>query len=229
MKPSHRSPERFRRCAALAGLLGLCSAASQADVIGFESGFADQQAVTAVATATNTVGFSVGGGPAYIAKVGAPVTAFNADDMPANTAISGNYFLTDERAGPSTTLDYFLSFLHPVSSLSLNLYDYRADGGAGVGDTATLSVYSDLAMTALLGTDVFTIPANSPDGNVEFLSVAGLDSILAASVTFSHTDIGTGIDNIAFETAAGTVPEPATPALAALGLMAAFAAGRRRG
>src|SRR5262245_34806564 len=92
--------------------------AARADLIDFESGFVDLQAVGTVATATNAVTFSVGvgsgSGTGFIASVGGAITAFNstsgADTPEDGTATSGRFFLTDETAGPSATLNYFLTF-----------------------------------------------------------------------------------------------------------------------
>jgi hypothetical protein len=99
---------------------------------------------------------------------------------------------------------------------SLDLFDYRVDGGPAIGDTATLNVFSDAARTMLVGTSTFTIPSPNPmDGNLANLSVQNPSSpILAASLTFSTGDVGTGIDNITFS----TVPEPGTVLLFGSGL-----------
>lgn len=190
-----------------------------ADTIDFEAGFVDLQPVGVVNTATNTVTFGVGvAGPTstgFIAAVGPPQTSFVPQDTPAGGA-GGSFFLTDETNGPSASLNYFLSFAQPVLNLSLDLFDYRVDGGPAIGDTATLNVFSDAARTMLVGTSTFTIPNPNPvDGNVANLSVQNPSSpILAASLTFSTGDVGTGIDNITFS----TVPEPGTVLLFGSGL-----------
>ena len=141
-----------------------------ADLIDFESGFYDMEPVSSVITSTNEVTFWVdGGGPAYIAKVGAPTTAFAVNDTP-NLDVAGMYFLTDEVAPPETPMvysDYYMGFANPVLNLSLHLYDYR-DGTVKPGDTATLSVYSDMGMSNLVGYDTFTVPVSPPDGIVAF-------------------------------------------------------------
>jgi len=188
--------------------------------IDFESGFSDQQAVGTVTLADNIVAFSVGyalgsRGTGYIAKVGAPPkTAFEPDDMPVDTSISGDFFLTDEELeSQSFTKNYYIEFNRPVSSLALHLYDFRADGGPSIGDTATLTVYSDSFATAV-GTSTYTIPSPNPvDGNIAYLPVAGNLSIVSASVTFSTGDTGTGIDNIQFQ----TIPAPGAVVLASMG------------
>ena len=152
----------------------------------------------------NSVTFGVGAGtapppsgPAYIADVGAPTTAFAPGDTPA-AAVAGRRFLTDEPNGPNAALNYFMSFANPISDLSLHLYDYRVDGGPAAGDSATLTVYD--AAWSPVGSSTFVIPTINPvDGNVETLSVLSpTGDISFATVTFSTPDVGTGIDNITF-------------------------------
>ena len=191
----------------------------QADVIDFESGFSDMQAVTQIITPTNVVNFWVGldQRPAYIAAVGLPTTAFVPKDTPVDISVSGNYFLTDEINGPWTKLPYYMSFATPVQNLSLNLYDYRAvDGGPRLGDSVTLRVF-DQAHN-LVGTDVYTIRWPNPvNGNIIWLSVMNSSApITSASIEFSvRGDVGTGIDNISFT----TVPLPASLLLLGSGLL----------
>ena len=204
---------------------------ARADLIDFESGFVDLQAVGVVATASNTVTFAVGpnggspSGTGFIAGVGAPTTSFVPVDTPA-AASAGAFFLTDEIAGPVAALDYFISFQSPVLNLEMDLFDYRVDGGPSIGDTATLNVYADAARTILVGSASFTIPSPNPvDGNVEHLAIlAPASTILSAHLTFSGTDVGTGIDNIQFT----TIPEPASMILFGLGVAGVSLARRRR-
>ena len=166
----------------------------------------------------NIVTFSVGtpgASPGIIAEVDRPQTAFARWDTPAGMNAE-RMFLTDEAFGPSLALDYFLEFDRPVTYLSLDLYDYRVDGGPDPGDTATLTVYSDLFTTAV-GADVFTIPAINPvNGNVEFLSVVADvgESFRSASLVFDAPDIGTGIDNVTFI----TIPAPGALLLGSIGV-----------
>lgn len=211
--------------AAMVAAIGFNCPTASAGIIGFESGFSDLDPVSAVVLpGENTVTFSVGSkgaGPGYIAKVGGPQTAFAPNDTPVG-ARAGQYFLTDEPNGPKVALDYFMEFAVPVSHLSLQLYDFRGDGGAPVGSTVKLSLYS--AANVLVGVDSFTIPALLPEGNVVNLAVLPVAAASWASLTFDRGDIGTGIDNVTIR----TVPEPATIVLGCLGVLGIFACRNRR-
>jgi len=77
------------------GITGIEAQQAFADVIDFESGFADLDPVTDVITATNTVTFGVGScddqGTAFIAETGDPRTAYTpSDNIPAGA--SGDHF-----------------------------------------------------------------------------------------------------------------------------------------
>jgi len=160
----------------------------KADVIDFE-GLTDQQEVTSLPTATNTVKFSVGnspgGGPAYAAKVGEPQTAFQPNDTPYNTGISGEMFLTNllQQGEGSPCYNYYLEFNTPVLSLSLNLYDYRYEETYPYGAAkATLTVFSDLFVTPV-GSVEFIPPEGLPDGHVATLAVTNPLTPIITQVT----------------------------------------------
>lgn len=213
----------YRLVAAVAAIC-LSGYAAHAGTINFESGFADLDPVSAVVLpGENTVTFSVGSkgaGPAYIAAVGGPETAFAPDDMTVGGR-AGGYFLTDETAGPSVALDYFMEFAAPIELLSLHVYDFRGDGGAPVGSTVTLTLYD--AFDAVVGTDSFTIPALLEEGNVIDLTVVPGANAMWAALTFDAGDIGIGVDNITIR----TVPEPSAAACL-LGAVALGCFARRR-
>ncbi|MBP0022349.1 MAG: hypothetical protein J7647_32930, partial [Cyanobacteria bacterium SBLK] len=143
--------------------------------IDFESGFSDRQPVSIVSTGGTQVTFSVGPGTAggsssgQIAEIGAPSTGFALRDG-QGTAIEpliGNFFFTDTT---STAHNYFMEFDRLVSSLSIDILDFRVDGGGAVGDTVTLNVFSDLFSTNI-GSSTFTITPGLPDPNLETLFV----------------------------------------------------------
>jgi hypothetical protein len=133
-----------------------------------------------------------------------------------------------------------ITFLNAITSLSLDLYDYRGyrENIDKLGGAATLSVYSDVARTSLLASSSFVVdPSGLPglpvEGNVGNLSVSSFGYAWGADLTFSAfnasdpgngLDGGTGIDNVTFSTA---VPEPVTLAIMALGLAGAGFARRR--
>jgi len=184
------------------GITGIEAQQAFADLIDFETGFADLDSVTDVITATNVVTFGVGScddqGPAFIAETGDPRTAYlPTDDIPAG-ASGGLFFLTDEIAGPGAKLNYCISFATPVINLSLDLYDYRADG-ASVGGVATLSGFD--AGGNLVDSATFVILGGEPDPNLGTLSITSPTSLISsAELSFSVSDGGTGIDNIRFTT-----------------------------
>lgn len=210
----------------LAGLILAAGPAQALTTVDFEIyKYADP--LGPVAIGGNVATFSVGApgaAPGIIAEVDKPTTAFVPWDSPAGTN-AGKMFLTDELGeyGPVLALDYFIEFDKPVNYLSLDLYDYRVDGGPDLGDTATLTVYSDLFTTAV-GSDIYVIPVPNPvDGSVVTLSVFA-DSIRSASLVFDLPDVGTGIDNIAFI----TIPAPGALALGGIGVGAIGWLRRRR-
>ena len=208
----------------LLGTVGAAPAATMTTTIDFESGFVDFQPVDTIVAGGKQVTFSVGPGttggisPAFIAEVGAPATGFAPNDG-GGTAIEaeiGSFFLTDQNPEAGQFFDYFIEFDQPASSLSVDLLDFRNDGGGIVGDTVTLTVFSDLFSTAI-GSDTFIITAGLPDPNLQtlFVEVPG-NLIQSASIVNSGLDGGTGIDNITFKMETVDVPESSS----ILGLLA---------
>jgi len=88
------------------GITGIEAQQAFADVIDFETGFVESQAVGAVPTATNTVTFAVGTceeepGTGFIAEEGDPIIAYFPTDTIPLAASEGTFFLTDQPFGPN--------------------------------------------------------------------------------------------------------------------------------
>ena len=201
------------------------------DLIDFETGFERKDEVTSITTASNTISFSTEGlfpGTTFIAEVGTmPKDAFERVIdfvIHGDTPFGGNpgrYFLTD---GAGNQNDIVFDFELPVSSFSLDLYDFVGDGGAFIGDSISLRAFSDAARTSEVASAVYTVPFPQPaDGSTETLSVAA-DSIKSVLLDFDVFDRGTGFDNISFV----TVPEPSAFALALMGLLSLYRRRRSR-
>jgi hypothetical protein len=141
---------------------------------------------------------------------------------------SDSGFLTDEAAGPGAALDYFFAFNVGVPDLSVQVLDFRGDGGAPAPASATLETYSGDDWTGVVGSATFNLAALAADGFVFSLTdLGGGLPIRTARVTFSTPDIGTGIDNLSWTT--GTeIPEPGTVILFGTGLLALGAIVRKR-
>lgn len=220
---------RLRICMLAAAVLMFGSAAGAATIdfeglpTGAEDTFLSPDGNTLTITANAAPGDAGEMTPA-VADVGGVTTGFVPNDTPFG-GIGGTRFLTDALNGLTVAFDYFISFDQPVNSLSLNVYDFRADSLAGVGDTVTLTVFSD-AFTTFAGSNSFMIPVGFiPDGNVVNLSVPlPFALIRSAAITFSAADVGTGIDDITFT----TVPEPWTAFLLGAGLLGIGVLRRRQ-
>ena len=219
-------------------------------VINFEFFIIPGAKVGLVPTADNRVTFSVGPGnvPESVSNPAAPPSdelgfvigfaqpSFIPVPSDAHDAAGGRFW-TDEQAGgsePQEGLNYFIAFDDPVLNLSLDLFDFRDDDGGAIGESVTLTVFSHSAFNTPIGNDVFTVTSGLPDGNVAVLSVPNPGGLIrSASLIFSggvgSRDLGTGIDNVAFQTAA---PEPATfvvwSVLATLGITAGWCRRRKR-
>lgn len=188
-----------------------------------------------------TVTFFAGTSPAALgAAYGAvpnssdgATTAFdnNASGGDQRDPVSGGAdsgFLTDEATGPGVALDYYFTFSMGIPNLSLQVLDYRGDGGAPAPAIATLETYATNNWTGAPIGIAFTGPAvQEADGWVFSLTDAGGGpAILSARVTFSKPDIGTGIDNLQWDDV--VIPEPGTVILFGTGLLALGAIVRKR-
>lgn len=189
---------------------GLCSAVIGAPIVTADNSVTLKVGTTLVGA---TDGFAVTVGGTQEAFLSTPVdTPHNADGTVY--VEGGKCFYSDDVQGFNAGFNYYLSFANPVTTLSLDLYDYSDDGNFDIefpvdckgnapcdGDVATLTVYDDLAQTSIVGTGTYTVDAaNWFDGQVANLSVAPGASFVSASITFSNIDRGTGIDNITFDT-----------------------------
>ncbi len=121
---------------------------------------------------------------------------------------------SDPNRGGSNSF-YYLTFSGPITSLSLDLYDYADDtvyGGAffnscnggtdacNIGAVATLTAFENDDFTNPVGTATFEVDASYEDGQIANLSIPSAQGVtfLSATLTLSAPDIGTGIDNITF-------------------------------
>ena len=191
-----------------------------AEIIDFESGFQRLYPITSVKTAHNTVTFATAiDSSLIVANVGIPKDGFEVVvpggwiyDIPTG-GNPGSFFASH---GPERPANYLFDLEWPISEFSLDLYDYRGDGGARPTDFATLRAFADRQRTVEVDTDQYIVPVPHPtDGLVVSLGVAA-PSIGALTLEFSTPDRGTGIDNIRFV----TIPEPGTLVLLVLGMLA---------
>ncbi len=195
-----------------------------ADVIDFETGFAEGNSVGTVITATNQVTFFSRAYPptnnytnANIAEVGGDGPyAFRNEQLDHDTpsgAGAGSYFLTD-RNSQSSAESYFIRFSNPVADISLDLYDF--DNG---NTQAVLTGYSDTIWSASASVGTDTVLSSLGDGSVVNLSVTDPSTVIySASLTWINgttIDDETGIDNISFT----TVPIPSAVWLLGSGLI----------
>ena len=179
---------------------------AHADLIDFETGFVDRQQILELTTPTNKIMISLNaGGPAEIAEVGGPITAFEPRDDPLG-GFPGRYFMHD--GSTAFSRNFIFIFDNPVSSLSFDLYDFEASGR-----TATLSTFTNQNQTGFVGED--TSGGSPEDGGIVKMSFTSIDTPFKSAIfELDRIDRGYGIDNIQFT----TVPEPAFLSVLTLGL-----------
>jgi len=230
-------------------VLVACSLEAQAGFIDFESGYSDLQPInSAIDTGDNLVTISTTGNTnsaiSFIAKVGTPPrTGFTTGSNPLVTddeavdGRAGGFFLTDDTVGDVAvnSADYVFNFADGITDLSLDIFDFRVDGGAQVNDsaTATLTLFSDEAMTNMIGMTSFTADLqNQPiDGNWENLLVIADGVAVKAVLDLGGLDRGVGVDNIQFTTEpppVNPVPEPSSFVLMGLGAIGLLGFRRRQ-
>jgi hypothetical protein len=226
-----------------------------ADTIDFESpnpGATGFVTSLSTLTLTNTVTFYLGaavvpgGGTAgaWVHEYGTPTTAFVPEDADSRgqnfkcvnfdcdqpeVKTFGDYFLSDEEVAENGLVDnlpYGFGFSTPVTELTLDLLDFRGDGGTATN--IILTAYSDIFGTSVSSWNI-PIPSNPKWGDpsaYRFTTGPGpaFSSFTVAVTGGNGRDVGTGIDNITFE----TVPEPGTLGLIGAGLLGLVARARRR-
>ena len=136
-------------------------------------------------------------------------------------AVLGSFGAT---RSPETDVNslYHFEFSVGTSRFGVDLLDFRADGGAEIGDEATLTLY-DTMNGSVLGMTSYTIDGSETDANLVNLFVGLQDGQMAQYAVLDATaDGGTGIDNV-------TVPVPASLLFLGAGLLGLGLRSRRRG
>jgi opacity protein-like surface antigen len=119
---------------------------------------------------------------------------------------------------------------------------YFHDGGINPGDTDLITVQAGGAAFSVLSLDlIYSFGSSIVGSNGLTISIAddysydpssmqtiGVNLLDVTSVTFRTSSSGLAFDNLVIDTAPRAVPEPATLALVAGGLLAGAAARRRR-
>lgn len=126
---------------------------------------------------------------------GPDTTAFVPDDKPNPDTNVGHFGLSDDCNGPKETDEFQMLFSRPIRDLSIDVIDFRADGGAHVGDVVTFTGFSDGSLAQVVDSASYKIPGDTADGQVVTLSISG-SNIVAANITTTTGDVGMALDNL---------------------------------
>ena len=207
-----------------------CSTA-YAGVIDFESGFANGQSVGSLVSGDLSLSASCGASflgsqACVVAEQGTLPTAFVSPirhNRGFDESRTGNASLTDAEGTGASNNFFFISDIG-LNWFSIDLLDYRMDGGAKLGDVVSINAFDHFG-GALLASFAFEIADGWEDGNIISASLASIEKFKFIEVVHSGKDVGTAVDNISFGADASSVSEPSTIALILGGI--AFAIRRR--
>ncbi|MEO1323594.1 MAG: hypothetical protein AAFV59_11370 [Pseudomonadota bacterium] len=208
----------------LISVFWLSVTAASAGVMSFEHGFSEGDFISSAAVGDITVDLSCGSKGDFssgcaIAKAGAPTAAFvnevDVDDQSENVSQTGLYSLTDID-GLKTASDYSLLFSSSIKMFSVDLIDFRADGGAEIGDLVELRAF-DTLFGNIVASISFSIEENWSDGLIRNLALTSATGFQYLELVHSRGDVGTAIDNIEFSTV--LVSEPANSFFYVLALL----------
>lgn len=208
----------------LIGVFWLSAATANAGVISFEHGYGEGDFISSATVGDITVDLACGSKGDFssgcaIAKAGAPTAAFvnevDIDDQSENVSRTGLYSLTDID-GLKSASDYSFLFSSSIKIFSIDLIDFRDDGGAEIGDIVELRAF-DTLFGNVVSSIGFSIEGNWSDGLIRNLTLTSSTGFQYLELVHSRGDVGTAIDNIEFSTV--LVSEPSNSFLYAVVLL----------